>query len=341
MNNDYLRVNSKTDEEDIVTSEFKNESEDKKDESEKPINLITLLNFSRKGQGGLDFKNENLPNLRGVLTIFLICAISVLIFLFICYLSLDSTVLIFTATLASLIFPVFLIVFFFKFNTSKRTSFTEIVIGTLVGACVFVVLTFVEVYLNDLIYFKWLQIIVDVVFRDLLLFICANLFIQIAKKDNLFDAILLVVSIYAGYIFVNSLDVLFKSLFVSVELDGGASVGAIIISPERLKVVFDSFVHTLISDVLFSSITLSCYAIVNGGIIGLNVSPIKDERFRGWSLYMLFIVTAILHLGVIFPSAFLLFEIVLKTLSLIFSIVLAIMNLNYYLTKIPQSKKED
>lgn len=229
MNNDYLRVSSKTEDEDIIVSELKNEVKDEK-ETEKPINLITLLNFSRNGSGNLDFKTENLPNLRGVLTVLIICAISVIVFSFISFLSYDPTVLLFTAMLASLIFPVFLIVFFFKFNASNRTSFIEIIIGSIIGVSIFIVLNYIERYFNELIYFKWLQIIIDVILRDVFLFLCVGLFIKIAQKDNLFDVILLAVSVYAGYIFVNSLDEIIKSLFTSVELVGGTNAGAIILT---------------------------------------------------------------------------------------------------------------
>lgn len=341
MNNDYLRVNSKTEDEDIVVSEFKNDSEVVEEEKEKPINLITLLNFSRNGGGSLDLKNGNLPNLRGVLAVLLICAISVVVFSFISFLTYDPTVLLFTAMLASLIFPVFLVVFFFKFNASSRTTFVEIILGSIIGACLFVVLNYIEWHVNGLIYFKWLQIILDVILRDAFLFVCASLFVKIAKKDNLFDAILLAVAVYAGYVFVNSLDELVKSLFTSVELIGGTSAGAIILTEDGFKTIFDSFLQTLLYDVIFSSITLGCYAIVNGGVIGLNVSPVKDEKYSGWSLYMLFFITLVLHLGAIFPSAIPLFEILLKGLSLIFSIILAIMILNYYLSKIHVTKISD
>lgn len=340
MNNDYLRVSSKTEDEDIIVSELKNEVKDEK-ETEKPINLITLLNFSRNGSGNLDFKTENLPNLRGVLTVLIICAISVIVFSFISFLSYDPTVLLFTAMLASLIFPVFLIVFFFKFNASNRTSFIEIIIGSIIGVSIFIVLNYIERYFNELIYFKWLQIIIDVILRDVFLFLCVGLFIKIAQKDNLFDVILLAVSVYAGYIFVNSLDEIIKSLFTSVELVGGTNAGAIILTEDNFKTIFESFLQTLFNDVIFSSITLGCYAIVNGGVVGLNVSPVKDKKYSGWSLYMLFFITLVLHLGAIFPSSIALFEIILKALSLIFSVILAIMILNYYLSKIPVVKKEE
>ena len=47
MNNDYLRINSKTEDQDIAVSEFKNEI--KTEESEQPtnLNLFTLLSFSK------------------------------------------------------------------------------------------------------------------------------------------------------------------------------------------------------------------------------------------------------------------------------------------------------
>ena len=130
-------------------------------------------------------------------------------------------------------------------------------------------------------------------------------------------------------------------MFTSVELVGGISTGAIILSEEGFKKVIDSFFNSLLNDAVFMAITLGCYSIVNGGVIGLNISPVKDEKYRGWSLYVLPLVTLVLHLGAIFPSTIVLFSIILKGLSLVFSLVLAIMILNYYLSKITPIKTEN
>lgn len=343
MNNDYLRVNSKTEDKDIATSEFKNEKVDKKHEETKKLTLFTLLNFSRS-QDSLDgIKVENMPNVKNLFAILILHFFATSMLAFISFLTSDVTVLMFTATIASLIFPLFIVLFFYNFNVSKNVSIIEVITGMVLGISLYVFLNLLEVYTNQLINFEWMKKIVNVLLRDSILFIGANLFIKIAKKDNLFDAILLAVTLYAGYMFVNSLDILINSLFIQVEIvtqNATFPTGAIVLSDDSFKTVILSFLKSIVTDVFYTSLLVSCYAIVNGGVIGLNVSPLKDKNYKEWSLYVLFFITVVLHLGAIFPSTIFIFEIILKTLSIVFSITLAIMILNYYLSKI-HFRKED
>ena len=60
MNNDYLRVNSKTDDENIAVSEFKNEKKQTVEENQQKITLMALLNF-HKTSGVDGVKYVNLP----------------------------------------------------------------------------------------------------------------------------------------------------------------------------------------------------------------------------------------------------------------------------------------
>ena len=337
MNNDYLRVNSKSEQSDIATSEFKNEEDVSSKKATPKLNLITLLNFSRDKMKNGEITAENVPNLKGLIAILLIHATVTCMLAFISFLTSDVTVLLFTATVASLILPLFIILFFYNLNVTKTTNVTEMVTGIIIGICMFVMLNLLEVYLTEFIKYNWFKSMISVIIRDTALFLVANLFIKVAKKDNLFDAILLAITLYAGYMFMNSLSALTKSLFISVEINNGQTAtvtSAIILSEASFKTVIMSFLHSFASDVLFSSLVISCFAVVNGGVIGLNVSPLKDKNYKEWSLYVLFIVTVILHLGAVFPSTVRLFSIILKTLSVVFSSVLAILIINYYLSKI-------
>lgn len=341
MNNDYLRVNSKTKEADIAVSEFKNEEHIQSNKEEEKLNLIKLLNFSRANGSSSNIKVENLPKFKGLLAILLIHATVACVLAFISFLTSDVTVLLFTAAVASIMIPLFLILFFYNLNMEKTTNVTEITTGIIIGICMFVLLNLLEVFLTKYVKFNWFKNMLSVIVKDLALFLVANLFIKIAKKDNLFDVILLAVTLYAGYMFFNSLNVLTKSLFISVEITNGQSTtvtSAIILSEQSFKTVIMAFLHSFTSEVLYMSIIISCFAIINGGIIGLNVSPLKDKYYKEWSLYVLFIVTIVLHLGAVFPSTVRLFSFILKSLSLVFSAILAIMIINYYLSKIHVDK---
>ncbi|MBQ7374300.1 MAG: hypothetical protein IJW64_07070 [Clostridia bacterium] len=341
MNNDYLRVNSKIDEQEIATSEFNNKKKVNTDDVPKKLTLASLLNFSRSKQIKDEMKAENMPNIRNILFIFFIQVFVVIVLILISLLTNDVTVLMFNVAIASMVFPVIMVLFFYNFNKSKNTSIIEVILGIALGLGSYVALEFLQIFFNSLFSYSWFSEILDVVIRDVCLFIIANVFIKIAKKDSLFDAMLLTVSIYAGYIFANSLDVLINSLFINVEVSNGQNVistGAIILGEESFKYVIKAFVKTVCFDVLYMSAVMSSYAVVNGGVIGLNVSPLKDKGYREWSLYLLFLITVVLHLGATFPSTLWVFNLILKVISIVFSLILSITILNYYLSKIHLSK---
>ena len=104
MNNDYLRVNSKTDDENIAVSEFKNEKKEVVETNQQKITLMTLLNFNKANE--IDgVKYVNLPKFKGLLTIFLINVFATFLLSFLSFLTSDVIILLFTATIASLITP--------------------------------------------------------------------------------------------------------------------------------------------------------------------------------------------------------------------------------------------
>ena len=344
MNNDYLRVNSKTEEPDISISEFKAEKKTAVKEEEQKVNLITLLNFSRSKSENAEIRAANLPNLKGLFTIFSISVFITLLLAFFAFFKSDVTILMFTATVASLVFPLFLVMFFYQLNTQKDVSLLEVIISFIVGIGLYLVLGFVETYINEFIYFDWVENIVGLVFKDFVLFVSAGLLVKIAKKDDLYSAMTLSVCIYAGYLFFHSLDSLTNSMFVSVQISNGdrnITTGAIILGDESFKTIISSFLRTMLYEVAFHSLTICSYAVVNGGVIGINVSPVKDENYKEWSIYVLFLITVVLHLGAVFPSTIRTFEIILKSISLVFSVVLAITILNYYLARTHFATKKD
>ena len=336
MNNDYLRVNSKTEQSDIAISEFKNQEKAQQKEEPTKLNLLTLLNFSRSKASDFNINSEKLPKFKGLIAILLIHLALSCLLSFISFLTSDVTILLFTSIVASMMLPLFLILFFYNLNVTKTTNLTEIISGVIIGICTFVIFKLLEPYISPLVSYDWFKSFLNLSIRDLALFLIANLFIKIAKKDNLFDAILLTVSLYAGYIFINTFNSLTESLFVNVEIPNGETqtVSAMILSPLNFKTVIMSFFDALVENALYYALVMGCFAVINGGVIGLNVSPLKDENYKEWSLYVLFIITVILHLGAAFPSTLRLFGLILKSLSIIFSSILAIMIINYYLSKI-------
>ena len=83
MNNDYLRINSKTDETDIAVSEFKNEVKTEESEQSTKLSLFTFLNFRKTKNGLSKIKVENLPNFKGLMAILLIYASATILLTFI------------------------------------------------------------------------------------------------------------------------------------------------------------------------------------------------------------------------------------------------------------------
>lgn len=337
MNNDYLRVNSKNDDEDIVVGEYIHEiKEETANKQEKKVTLLSLLSFSRKTNVTYTAKTLQTPNIKGVFTVLFIHLAIAFALCFFSALTSNIVLLIFTSAVASLIFPVFITTFAYKLDTTDGVSLIEISIGFIVGTCVYLIFSVFEPIFIQFIYFDWIQYIVSVIIRDVFLFVVANVFVKLARKDNMFDAILLTVTVYAGYMFISSFSALISNMFLSVQLYNGTetvSTGAIILGKESFKNIFTSFNETLLIQVTFLSVVTSSNAIVNGGVIGLNVSPIKDEKYKEWSLYLLFLLTVVLHIAAVFPSSIRLFELILKGLSIIFSVILAITILNYYLSK--------
>ncbi len=344
MNNDYLRINSKTEESDIVISEYKNEIKAKDTEPTSPPSLFSFLSFTKSKSGISKIKAKNLPSFKGIWAILLMYASATILLTFISFLTSDVTMLLFTAAVASMMFPLFLLLFFYNLNPSKTTKFIEIITGTILGISLFVLINLVDVYLAKIIRYTWFKNIIEIIIRDTILFISAGLFVRIAKKDNLFDALLLAVSLYAGYLFVRSLDLLINSLFISIEMTGANNTpivtGAIILNEEGFKTTILSFLNSYLNEVVYMSLIICFFAIINSGVIGLNVSPLKDEGYREWSLYVIFVITIILHLGASFPSTIKMFSIILKTSSAVFLLILAIMIVNYYLSKIYVDKEK-
>ena len=110
MNNDYLRVNSKNEQQDIVVGEFKNQTEKQTNEvKEKKVTLLTLLNFSPTPNTPYTYTLKT-PNIKGVFSILFLLAFVVCSLCFVSYLTQDVILLIFTASVAAITFPLFLII---------------------------------------------------------------------------------------------------------------------------------------------------------------------------------------------------------------------------------------
>ena len=337
MNNDYLRVNSKSNDKDIIVGEFKNKPQQQKElQAEKKVTLLTLLSFSRKTSPSYTAQTLRTPNIKGVFSLLFLNAFFSFALCLISFFTTNVILLVFSSAVASLVFPLFIISFAYKLDTTNGVSLIELMFGLIVGVGVFIIFSFFEDHINDIIKFDWVEELISVIIRDILLFIIANIFVSVAKKDNMFDALLLTVAVYAGYLFINSLSSLITSMFLSVQVYNGTEVqstGAIILGKDTFKNVFAPFMKSIIKDAAFLSAVTSCCAFVNGGLIGLNVSPIKDVKYKAWSLYFLFVLTVVLNIAAIFPSSLQIFEIILKSISIIFSFILAVTVLNYYLSK--------
>ena len=81
MNNDYLRLNSKSDDEEIVTSEFDVAQEKVEKPAEKKLTVWSILFYGRKKHG--QKSGVDLPTFKGFFTVFLAISFIAVFLLFI------------------------------------------------------------------------------------------------------------------------------------------------------------------------------------------------------------------------------------------------------------------
>ncbi len=191
-----------------------------------------------------------------------------------------------------------------------------------------------EGYILELITSKWLGDLFATVVKDTVLFLLSYLIVRVTKKNNILEAILVTVCIYVGYVFVYSLDNMISSMLVATEFTHGQ---VIIMGEEGLRNVQHSFLYSLFDSIYVSCLT-SFWGIINGGVIGISIYPIKNEHIKEWSLSSMFLITVVLHVIAVFPSMITIFEIILRVTAFIISLVLAIKMLNYYLAKLKIKK---
>ena len=334
MKNDFLRVNSKTDNDEIVIGEFSSKPIEKENIKEKTVSIFSLFSSNKDNDYVLEITNKKMPSVRSVFTLLIIHSLASLLLCLVAFLTSDISTLMFSAMISSLILPMFMLVFLYQINTENTISFFEIIVGVALGGTTYLILSNLEGYILELITSKWLGDLFATVVKDTVLFLLSYLIVRVTKKNNILEAILVTVCIYVGYVFVYSLDNMISSMLVATEFTHGQ---VIIMGEEGLRNVQHSFLYSLFDSIYVSCLT-SFWGIINGGVIGISIYPIKNEHIKEWSLSSMFLITVVLHVIAVFPSMITIFEIILRVTAFIISLVLAIKMLNYYLSKLKIKK---
>lgn len=337
MNNDFLRVNAHDEEEGVVEGEYCSAGEAKNEEKQKKLTLFKLLSYSFSKNGDALFV-EKLPKMGSVFSMFIITLVTVVVLSLIAFIATDCALLIIAGSVASLVLPLFSIMFFYEMNTLKNVTLGEVMGALVMGVLFFVLMRFLSGYIYKWLYgFEWLIGVFGTVVSDLTLFFISVFYVKICKKDHFLAAILIVVSVYAGYVVANTLTNIFDSLYVTIRMNVSGStvknVLAIVNEGEYFPKIIASFTSSLAYDALYTATLYFSWSIICGGIIGLTTLPVKTADTRGGSLYFLVIAVVLLHVMIAFGSSIEIFNIVLHALCFVLSGFIALKVLNYCISK--------
>lgn len=329
MNNDYLRLNSKTDDEEIVTSEFDVEQEKVEKPAEKKLTVWSILFYGRKKHG--QKSGVDLPTFKGCFTVFLAISFIAVFLLFIALINKNTEFLIVDAFILAILFPVSSITLFFDLNTKKNVSITEILSAVIIGVFVYLLAILIRNFLYDLFAdYKTIASIITHVMIDAMLFVTAYIYVKLMKKDDIFSAILVCICIYSGYLVMRTSDSLMNSLFVNID---GVKVIVFGGDPDAFARAANYFVGTIFNEGLYFPALTIFWAIICASIIGLTALPFKEVREHG-ATYLLFLIIQIaLHLISYYDSTIPSLELLISIMCFIASLFCAVRMLNYALSK--------
>ena len=175
MNNDYLRVNSKSDDPEIVDSEFDVEEPKLVPEKKKVTFMTILFSGKRAMKGGI---TVDLSSFKGGFTVFLSVALMSLVILLVAILSKNTTFLIVDTFLISLLFPLSGIVMFNDLNVGKKIKIHEIICAIVSGIFAFIVLYPIENSISSILD-KTLANILNAVMNDLFFFVLCVVYLRL------------------------------------------------------------------------------------------------------------------------------------------------------------------
>ena len=145
MNNAYLRLNSKEEDEDVVEGGFASQTEKIAEEKSREPQVTFFSLFGNDGGRAFGW-NKN--KTRGVLTLFLGSLLFSSALFLLASLTKSVVALIAGASLMAVSVPLSSVVFFYGFNNMKNVGIFEISIGAFIGAAYFVVVELCSVRID-------------------------------------------------------------------------------------------------------------------------------------------------------------------------------------------------
>ena len=333
MDNDYLRVNSRSDDEEIVTEEYDITKDQPHVEEQKKLTVTGILFSGRKKHGKP--LSVPLPTFKGSFTVFLILSFVAVFLLFIALITKTAEYFIIDALLISVLFPMSAIAFFNDLNTKKNVRLSEIICAVVSGMFAYLLICLINDYIVSVLSdIKVVGTVITTIFTDAFLFFLAYIYVKLIKKDDMFAAILICVSIYAGYLVMYTADSLIDSLCVSVTVFSG-ELRAIVFNGETNEFgrAANAYVRNIVSDGIHYPLLCICWATICAGVIGLTALPFREIKEHRATYALFLLIQIVLHIVSNFTSTLRFYNVLISSLCLIFSLFCAIRMLNYALSK--------
>lgn len=341
MNNDYLRVNSKEGDPDIVSGEFNTKTEQKKQEPPREIKvtLWSLLSIKRDPELKIRFDT---PDVKGLLSVFLVITAFTLLMYLISVVASSIIFLFLAAFVTSFGMPICLVVFFFELNVMRNVKVSEICAGVAIGALYFCVSKLCKVSVESLTSSAGVlsSLILNVV-DDVLLFFISLAYAKISKKDCIFGIVLVVVCIYSGYIITDTFTKLVDGMFIVVKDPLTKQLMRAIIDDElAFKNIFRTFFSTLMYEGILMTYLTCMWAVVAGALISVMAAPLKNNAYGDASVYSILFLTIVMHAAVSIKYAVNYLGVLITIAVIVLSTFLALKLLNYCITRTNFSVKE-
>ena len=335
MNNEFLRVNAKEEQEGINTGTFEVKTESVAEDKGK-VTLLSILGIHKKG---VTLSDElKVPDIRNAFPALLTTVLLNLILFFLAQATTNSFLLILMTFASAMILPLFVLYFIYELNQMKNVSYIQILGGFVLGFLFFILLDLVKGNLYAIFYEEtWALWFLRCIVEDVGVFFIAMLYVKLAKKDNIFAIILLVVSVYSGFCAARSISEQISALLVTITVGGAESTShllyGIIFSETYLGKCSSAFFTAVVYNSVFLSLFSFFQSVICGGIIALTYSPVRSDRAKESSVYLLLLLSCILHLMIEFNSTIEFFSVFLKTVAFVIAFVVFLRMFNYLLSR--------
>ncbi len=336
MNNDYLRVNSKDEEEGICTDTFEAKEETVVEEKKSKHMLFSVLGIHRKG--GMLSENMKVPDIRDAFPVLLIAVFLNLFLFFVAQMTSNTMLLLVMSLTSSLILPLFTVYFVYGLNVMKNVSYVRIFGGFAIGLILYVLLDIVKEYCAELLFDEtWILWFFNHLLDDIALFFGAMLYVKFSKRDNIFAIVLLVTSVYGGFGAAKSMEGQIGQLMTVITFGGTGSnsqpASAILFSDYYFRKYSAGFFSSVAYYSVFLSFMTFFQSIICGGIVALTSSPVRADRGKESSVYLLLLLCCVMNLMVSFNSTILFFGFILKAVAFLVCAIVFLKMFNYLLSR--------